>query len=108
MHDKDPTTLCKYTRQHLLEIFDALHDRQGFENQTIEMYPEREIPRSIQYKRPQKVNINEDSDISPSDLDDGQPLPDHSTVRSGSPTENDTLSSTPNTDNDFDLDEELQ
>lgn len=61
MHD---SSLFKYTRQHLLDIFDALHQRIEFKDQSIDSCPERLIPRSMQKKRPQKVDINEDSDAS--------------------------------------------
>lgn len=73
MYEEDPTTLTKYTRQHLLDVFDALHNRESFRNQTIDMFPERELPVSLQYKKAQRVDINQDSDAASSEPenDDG-------------------------------------
>ena len=34
----------KYTRKHLLNIYDVLYTKNEFENQSIEMYPKRTIP----------------------------------------------------------------
>ena len=55
-------SLLKYSRRNLLDTFDALHTRKDFADQSIDMYPERDIPRTVQYKRRQKIDMNEDSD----------------------------------------------
>ena len=62
-------SLAKYTRKHFLDLFDALHQKSGFEHQSINDYPERTIPRSLQYKKRPKVDINEDSDATTGESD---------------------------------------
>ncbi|KAM0797781.1 hypothetical protein BDR22DRAFT_823857 [Usnea florida] len=59
--------LLKYTREQLLLYMDGLHTKKAFEDQTIENYPERSIPRCLQYKKRPKVDINEDPDADLSD-----------------------------------------
>ena len=44
-------------------MFDALHTKEGF-SLSLENCPERNTPRSIQYKRAPKFDINDDSDAS--------------------------------------------
>lgn len=63
--------LIKYTRQHLLDCVDALHLKSQFEDQTVDNYPERLIPRALQYKKRPKIDLNIDSDADMSD-DDAQ------------------------------------
>ena len=66
--------LIKYTRTHLLDMVDALHLKEGFGNQTVNNYPERSIPRALQYKKRPKVdlNIDPDADFSGDEVDDGE------------------------------------
>ena len=66
MLEEDPSerALAKYTRKHLLDMFDALHQKSEFQHISIDDYPERTIPRGVQYKKRPKVDINEDSDAS--------------------------------------------
>ena len=66
MLDEDPTdhTLVKYTRKHLLGMFDALHQKNEFKHLSINDYPERTVPRGMQYKKRPRVDINNDSDRS--------------------------------------------
>lgn len=54
----------KFTRQHVVNFYDALHRHKSFEAITIDDFPERRIPRTIQYKKQAKVDINNDSDAS--------------------------------------------
>ena len=77
LHNADPYNpqWLKYNRKHLIDMFDALHTKDGF-SLSLENCPERNTPRSIQYKRAPKFNINEDSDASVIDSDvdgDGDP-----------------------------------
>lgn len=56
--------VSKYTREHFLNYFDALHGRREFEKLTIECFPERVTPNKTQRSRPKAVDINNDSDAS--------------------------------------------
>ena len=46
---------------------DGLYIKTVFDDQIIENYPERSIPRYLQYKKRPKVDINEDLDADLSD-----------------------------------------
>lgn len=58
---RDPPTV-KYTRDHLLSLFDALHLNNQFASIGLEDFPERSTPRTLQLKRQPKFDINDDSD----------------------------------------------
>ena len=55
--NSEEPSLFKYTRKHLLEIFNTLYQRAKFPH-SINYFPERTILRTIQHKRSQKLNIN--------------------------------------------------
>ena len=60
--DKLNIQLAKYSREHLLSHFDALHTHKEFKNIiSVDDFPERCVPRSLHFKR-QPIDINEDSD----------------------------------------------
>ena len=65
LHQKDTTDrrFTKYTRKFLLDVYDALYLKQGFETQTVDFYPERTRSVSVHQKTP-KVDVNQDSDFS--------------------------------------------
>lgn len=65
LHNGDPYNhlWLKYNRKHLIDMFDALHMKTGF-HLSLDNCPERNIPRSIQYKRAPRFDINDDSDAS--------------------------------------------
>ena len=79
-HDRDVNDIrfTKYTRKYLIDVYDGLWQKTGFEDQTVGWYPERSIPMTMQHRRPPKVNVNDDPDLSIgekslSDNEDDQP-----------------------------------
>lgn len=85
LHIRDLTdaSLIKYTRAHILAAFDSLHRLARFDSQTIDNYPERTIPRAIQYKRILKVdpNLDSDTDITESEHSTQSDIPSSLTRR---------------------------
>ena len=61
----------KYTRDHLLNYYDELHQLNIFENQIIDMYFERTTSRSIK-KRKTNIKINENFDVNVSEFNDDE------------------------------------
>ena len=65
-------SLIKYTRSHLLALFDALHTNVQFATLSLSDFPDRSSPRSIHQKRQPKIDINQDSDgasVAASDIE---------------------------------------
>ena len=65
LHEKNvvDSRFVKYTRKHLLNVYDALYMKKSFESQIIKWYLERTVSVFMQYRRVVKVNVNEDSDL---------------------------------------------
>lgn len=54
----------KFTRQYVVNFYDALHRHKSFETIIIDNFLERRILKTIQYKKQIKININNDSNAS--------------------------------------------
>ena len=54
----------KFTRQHVVNIYDVLHHYSFFVAITIKNFLERQIFKFVQFKKQAKMNINNDSNAS--------------------------------------------
>ena len=61
----------KYIRNHLLNYYDELHQKNTFFDQDVDMYPERTTPRPIK-KRKTKIRINENFDANVNEFSDDE------------------------------------
>ena len=60
-HNMYNINLIKYIRKHFFDVFDILYQRKKFKDQNINNYFKRDMFRFIQYKRIQKIDLNQDS-----------------------------------------------
>ena len=54
----------KYTRAHLLAVYDGFHAKDEFKDQTVDWYPQRTTPWHPNSKKKSTVDLNDDSDAS--------------------------------------------